>query len=105
MKISKSNWLEKVESLALRKIDVEDFDIICIYRFPNLSKEEYILQELLNKVPFTSDKPENIIIVGDFNLPHVDGANGLVASPVNLICHYFRITNKYLDLFSIKGLY
>ena len=92
------------KSLALRITDSikEVFDIICIFRSPNWSKEEYILLQQLNKVPFTSDNSENIIMVEDFNLPNVDWVNGLLVSPVNSISQYSRIQNKYLDLLTTK---
>ena len=51
-----------------------------------------------------SNKSENIIMVGDFNLTHVDWVSRFVVSPLISISHHFRIQNEYLDLFTMKGL-
>ena len=48
-------------------------------------KEENMLLEQLNKLSFTSDISENIIIMGDFNWPNLDWVIGLVVYPVNSI--------------------
>ena len=44
--------------------------------------------------PFLSNKSENILMVGDFNLPNEDWVNGLVVSSVNSISQHFRIQNN-----------
>ena len=46
-------------------------------------------------IPFTSEKSENIIIVGDCSLSNVDKENGLVVLLVNSIS--LLIENKFLD--------
>ena len=101
------NWFEKKkkESLALRITDSNNqvVGIICKYKYSFLSKEDdYKLQEQLNEIFFTSDKTENIKMVGDFNLPNVDWENSFVVPPLNSISQHFRIKNEYLDLFTVK---
>ena len=60
--------------------------LISIYRSPNLRKKDYYkLLEQLNEALFMLDNSENILIVGDFNLPNVDLVIGLVVSSLRLI--------------------
>ena len=67
LKISKLNWFEKTEFLALRITDStkEVFNIILMYKSQNLSKEDNY--KLMKEVLFTSDKSENILLVGNWN--------------------------------------
>ena len=44
-------------------------------------------------------------MIRDFDLPYVDLLNGFVVSPVNSISQHSRMPNKYLELFTTKGLY
>ena len=66
---------------------------------PNLSKQEYILWEQLNKVPLILDKYK-IIIIENFSLFIVDQLNGLVSYKFYIL----QYKNEYLDLFTTKEL-
>lgn len=108
LNVSKLDWFEKSESLAV-KINVSSgkiLNVICVYRSPNLTKEENNkLLGQLDKVPFTSVQSENIIMVGDFNLPNVDWVNGIVLSPIDSIDQKMVMQNDYIEMFTTKGLH
>ena len=61
-----------------------------------------MLLEQLNEIPFTSNISENIILIGELNLPNVVWVYGFSLSPLNSISQCFRIKNEYLDLFTTK---
>ena len=88
LNVSKLDWFEKSESLAVKINMTNDqfLNIICVYRSPNLKyNENNRLLNQLNNVPFASAEFENIIMVGEFNLPNVDWVNGIVLSPMNSV--------------------
>ena len=108
LKVSKLDWFAKTESLAVKIHTSNDkiLNVICVYRSPNLTKvENNLMLDQLDKVPFTSAHFENILMVGDFNLPNVDWVNGIVLSPIDSIDQKMIMQNEYLDLFTTKGLH
>ena len=108
LKVSKLDWFENTESLAVKVHISNDkiVNVVCVYRSPNLTKaENNKLLNQLDKVPFLSEQLENIIMVGDFNLPNVDWVNGIVVAPIDSIDQKIITQNEYLDLFTAKGLH
>ena len=108
LNVSKLDWFEKSESLAVNINMTNDqfLNIICVYRSPNLKyNENNRLLNQLNNVPFASAEFENIIMVGDFNLPNVDWVNGIVLSPMDSLNQKMIMQNEFLDLFTTKGLH
>ena len=86
--VTKLDWFKNTESVAVnvRFSNKKSMEIICVYRSPNLTKQENNkLLSQLEKVPFTSPDFPNIIMVGDFNLPNVDWTKGIVVGPVDTI--------------------
>ena len=75
-KLSKMNWFKKLNPWLHSNNKV--FEIICIYRSPNLNKNvNYKQLEPLNDVAFTLYKSENIILFEDFSFPNFDKAKQL----------------------------
>lgn len=107
LNVSKLDWFENSESLAVRVNVTSEtiLNVICVYRSPNLTKVENTnLLNQLEKVPFSSAPFENVIMVGDFNLPNIDWVNGIVLCPVDSKDQKMITQNEYLDLFTSKGL-
>ena len=88
--------------LTLNSVDIV---LICIYRSPSLSHENNIC--LINSIDqYISSIPvnQNIIMVGDFNLPNVDWDNGIVICPTNTSNKSYLVQQAYLDLFRLHNL-
>ena len=97
----KLNLFEGCESLAV-KITVDDieFILVCLYRTPSLSEQgNKCLLENIDKLPVE----ENILIVGDVNLPHVDWEVGCVKAPENTRDKILLNEMSFLSMFVEKG--
>ena len=107
LSVTKLDWFDKSESLAVKiTISNKILNVICVYRSPNLTKAQNSkLLNQLRKVPFTAETCENIVMVGDFNLPNTDWSNGIVNCPLDSTDHRFIMQNEYLDLFTTMGLH
>ena len=106
--VTKLDWFKNTESVAINVgfSNRKSIDVLCVYRSPNLTRTENTkLLSQLQKVPFTSPEFPNIIMVGDFNLPNVDWAQGIVVGPVDTIDQKLVLQSEYLDLFTTRGLH
>lgn len=106
--VSKLDWFKNTESVAVNVSfsNKTSMQVICVYRSPNSSRiENNRLLSQLENVPFTSPDFQNIVMVGDVNLPNVDWTNGIVLGPVDTIDQKLVIQNEYLDLFTTMGLH
>ena len=103
-KVTRLNWFEGTESIALR-INSQSFElyIACIYRSTSLKtiEENDILLTQLANIPTDCDK--NVIVVGDINLPNVDWKQGIVIKPENSTDKFLNMQSEFLDLFITKG--
>ena len=103
-KATKLNWFNETESVAV-KVNSQSFEIIivCIYRSPShktITENEKLLTQLAN-IP--TDGDQNIVIVGDLNLPNVDWKRGIVNKPENSSDKFLNMQSEFLDLFIAKG--
>ena len=101
LQAKKLSILNGCESLAI-KVLVDDIEIVlvCLYRSPSLSEEgNKLLLENIGKLP----EEENIIVVGDVNLPHVDWEMGYVKAPENTRDKILLNEMEYLNMFIEKG--
>lgn len=82
------------------KCGVIDIVLIVVYRSPSLMYNDNI--SMIDRLSDTVDyfKKENeIIIVGDFNLPDVSWDNGIVKCPIETIDKKYVIQKMFLNLF------
>ena len=102
--VEKLDWFKGSESIALKlKLPSYDLYVICLYRSPSLKTLEQN-QKLLSQIALIpSECDNNVIIMGDINLPNVDWNRGIVVCPENSIDVRYQIQNEYLDLFIAKG--
>ena len=92
------------ESLALKLLlDEATVTLVCLYRSPSLSVEgnDKLLQHLKS---LPDDPNENLIIVGDVNLPDVDWNLGTVNAPPDTNDVKLVNQQKYMNAFLEKGL-
>ena len=97
----KLNLFEGCESLAVKiTFDDIEFILVCLYRTPSLSEQgNKCLLENIDKLPVE----ENILIVGDVNLPHVDWEVGCVKAPENTKDKILLNEMNFLNTFVEKG--
>ena len=97
-------WFKGCESVAVRiNTALGDLTIVCLYRSPSLdsvSDNSCLLSEI-GKIP--TGPENNVIIVSDINLPHVNWNSGIVEGPVGTEDKVLVMEQHYLDLFSAKG--
>ena len=100
----KLDWFNGSESIALKvKFPSVDLYVICLYRSPSLKTMEQN-QKLLSQIAqIPSECDNNVLLMGDINLPHVDWNKGIVVCPENSIDLKYQIQNEYLDIFIAKG--
>ena len=56
---------------------------------------------VLSKLPTSEDN--DIVLVGDVNLPHVKWVKGAVDAPPSTTDQMLETEKKYFDLFTMKG--
>ena len=101
----KLDWFDGSESIALKiSLDQTCLYVVCLYRSPSLKTEEENekLLSQISKIP--TEGENNVIVMGDLNLPDVDWDLGIVRKPLNSVDKKYAIQSQYLDLFLAKGL-
>ena len=85
------------------KTDGHDFYVICLYRTTATKTVESNMDILnvLSKLPTSEEN--DILLVGDVNLPHVKWDKGAVDAPPSTTDQMLQTEKKYLDLFTMKG--
>ena len=103
-KAEKMNWFVGTESLALKlHLPSMILYVICMYRSPShrtIEENQKLLSQLAN-VP--AECENNVIVVGDINLPKVDWKHGIVSKPENSNDKWLNMQSEFLDLFIAKG--
>ena len=101
----KLNWFSDTESIAVKvKLPTYDLYVVCLYRSPSLrtlDQNEKLLSQIGN-IP--TELINNVVVMGDINLPNVDWKKGIVSCPEGSIDARFLMQSEYLDLFIAKGL-
>ena len=92
------------ESLAIKlTIGTINFILVYLYRSPSLTVQQN--NELLEQLKLLPDDPtQNVIMVGDVNLPDVDWHLGTVLAPAGTTNVKLVNQQKYMDFFIEKGL-
>ena len=104
-KVERLDWFTGLESLAVSIVTkTVKFNVVCLYRSTSLAdiKDNSDLLKALDSLPVVVD--EELVIVGDVNLPHVDWDKGLVKQPLNSIDKRLLMEAEYMNVFSRKGL-
>ena len=83
LKAERLDWFNGLESIALTvKADHCEFIVICVYRSPSLTvAENSNLLKSLDNLPLNLEN--DLIVVGDINLPQVNWNSGVVKAPEN----------------------
>ena len=101
----KLNWFSGTESIAVKvKLPNYELYVVCLYRSPSLrtlEQNEKLLSQIGN-IP--TELSNNVIVMGDINLPNIDWKRGIVTCPVGSIDTRFLVQSEFLDLFIAKGL-
>ena len=99
-----------LESFSLRDslgvkvfLNSGDVNIVCLYWSP-LSTEEHdiAVRSELHKLPISNI--DQVILVGDFNLPDVCWSNGTIRGPIDTSDRRLLNQKKYIDCFVSCGL-
>ena len=92
------------DSLAVHiSLPVCSFTLVCVYRSQSLTeKENYKIIQQIDKLKVPDN--EELIVVGDFNLPNVNWDAGIVSCPVDTIDSRFLVQKSFMDFFPAIGL-
>ena len=98
------NIFDGCESLALKlTLDKTTVTLVCLYRSPSLTIEGN--DKMLDNIKSLPDDPnQNVVIVGDINLPDVDWNSGTVLGPPDTVDVKLVNQKKYINTFVEKGL-
>ena len=100
----KLNIFDGCESLAIKlTLGSTNVILVCLYRSPSLTVQQN--DKLLEKLRLIPDDPaQNVLIVGDINLPDVNWHLGTVSAPPDTTNVKLINQQKYMQLFTEKGL-
>ena len=80
-----------------------DVNIVCLYRSPSSTEgHDIAVRSELHKLPISDI--DQVILVGDFNLPDVCWSNGTVRGPIDTSDRRLLNQKKYIDCFVSCGL-
>ena len=105
LRVERLDWFTGLESLAVNiVIDSVRFNVVCLYRSTSLvdMKDNAGLLGALERLPVNAD--EELVIVGDVNLPHVNWDKSLVERPPNSGDRRLLMESEFLNVFTRKGL-
>ena len=105
LRVERLDWFTGLESLAVNiVIDSVRFNVVCLYRSTSLvdMKDNAGLLGALERLPVNAD--EELVIVGDVNLPHVNWDKSLVERPPNSCDRRLLMESEFLNVFTRKGL-
>ena len=91
------------DSLAI-SVNILDnpFILACIYRSQSLTNEENF--KIIEKLDMISQQRDNeLLVMGDFNLPDACWDNGTVYCPVNTTDNIFLIQKYFMEFFVTRG--
>jgi len=105
LKVNRLEWFNGLESIAVNiETGTIKFNVVCLYRSTSLVdiKDNSTLLKAIESMPVTVD--EELVMVGDVNLPHVNWDNGLVERPANSFDKRLLMESEFLNVFTRKGL-
>ena len=105
LNVEKLNWFNGLESVAVRiTMDSFKFSVVCLYRSTSLVDIKYNSDLLKAMESLSVPLEEELVIVGDVNLPHVNWDEGLVERPPNSSDKRLLMETEFMNTSIRKGL-